>query len=95
MEAIRGRLAANFGCASEEMAITRNTSESLEICQFGLELKRGDEVLTEASTGGDDFLATVCRDWEAATGPAEAPTCRCACRSRSRRSAQASRRRSA
>jgi selenocysteine lyase/cysteine desulfurase len=46
VEAIRGRLAANFGCASEEMAITRNTSESLEICQFGLELKRGDEVLT-------------------------------------------------
>jgi selenocysteine lyase/cysteine desulfurase len=46
VETIRRRLAANFGCATEEMAITRNTSESLEICQFGLELKRGDEVLT-------------------------------------------------
>lgn len=33
---------------------------------------RGDEVLTEASTSGDDFLAEVCRDWEAATAPAEA-----------------------
>lgn len=46
VETIRRRLAANFGCAAEEMAITRNTSESLETCQFGLELKRGDEVLT-------------------------------------------------
>ena len=28
---------------------------------------RGDETLTEASTPGDDFLATVCREWEEAT----------------------------
>lgn len=33
---------------------------------------RGDEVLTEESTRGEDFLAVVCRDWEAATAPAEA-----------------------
>ncbi len=33
---------------------------------------RGDEALTEASTPGNDFLAGVCRDWEAATGVAEA-----------------------
>ena len=31
---------------------------------------RGDEVLTEASARGDDFLADVVRDWEAATEPA-------------------------
>jgi uncharacterized protein (TIGR01777 family) len=31
---------------------------------------RGDEVLTEASAPGDDFLARVCRDWEAAADPA-------------------------
>lgn len=31
---------------------------------------RGDEVLTETSAPGDDFLARVCVDWEAATGPA-------------------------
>ena len=46
VETIRAGLAANFGCATEEMAITRNTSESLEICEFGLDLKRGDEVLS-------------------------------------------------
>jgi len=31
---------------------------------------RGDEVLTETSTPGDDFLADVCVRWEAATGMA-------------------------
>jgi uncharacterized protein len=33
---------------------------------------RGDEKLTEKSTSGDDFLAGLCRDWEAATAPAAA-----------------------
>ncbi|HET9731543.1 MAG TPA: TIGR01777 family oxidoreductase [Acidimicrobiales bacterium] len=31
---------------------------------------RGDEPLEETSSGGDDFLGRVCREWEAATGPA-------------------------
>jgi hypothetical protein len=31
---------------------------------------RGDEVLDETSAGGDDFLADVCRAWEAAAAPA-------------------------
>jgi len=31
---------------------------------------RGDEVLTEASTGADDFLGRLVRDWEAAADPA-------------------------
>src|SRR5713101_2506079 len=46
IEGVRRRLAAAFGCDSEEMAITRNASEALEICIFGLDLKPGDEVLT-------------------------------------------------
>ena len=33
---------------------------------------RGDEELDESSSGGDDFLAGVCRDWEAAADPARA-----------------------
>ena len=33
---------------------------------------RGDEVLTEVSAPGDDFLALVCQAWEAAADPARA-----------------------
>lgn len=32
---------------------------------------RGDEVLTETSTPGNDFLAQLCRDWEAEAAKAE------------------------
>ena len=46
VEAVRRRLAGSFGCDPEELAITRNASEALEICQLGLDLKAGDEVLT-------------------------------------------------
>jgi len=46
VESVRRGLAASFGCDPEEIAITRNASESLEICQLGLDLKSGDEVLT-------------------------------------------------
>jgi selenocysteine lyase/cysteine desulfurase len=45
-ETVRAELARSFGCDSEEMAITRNASESLQICQLGFDLRRGDEVLT-------------------------------------------------
>jgi isopenicillin-N epimerase len=45
-ETVRERLAAAFGADKEEIALTRNASEGLQICQFGIDLKRGDEVLT-------------------------------------------------
>ena len=45
-EGVRQRLAGDFGCSPEEIALTRNSSESLQICQFGIDLKAGDEVLT-------------------------------------------------
>ena len=45
-ETARRRLAAEFGCDREELAITRNSSEALQIAQNGLDLKPGDEVLT-------------------------------------------------
>jgi len=46
IEGVRRRLAAAAGCDPEEMAITRNSSESLENAQYGIDLKPGDEVLT-------------------------------------------------
>ncbi|MCH8251720.1 MAG: aminotransferase class V-fold PLP-dependent enzyme [Planctomycetes bacterium] len=45
-EAVRQRFAAIFGCDAEEIAFTRNASESLQICQFGMDLEKGDEILT-------------------------------------------------
>jgi len=45
-ETIRTGLAEVFGCSPEEIAITRNASESLEILLMGLDLKSGDEILT-------------------------------------------------
>jgi selenocysteine lyase/cysteine desulfurase len=46
IESVRRRLAAQFGCDPEELAITRNASEALQIAQLGLDLKPGDEVVT-------------------------------------------------
>ncbi len=45
-EGVRKRLARAFGCDTEEIALTRNASEGLQICQFGFDLQPGDEVLT-------------------------------------------------
>lgn len=45
-ETVRKRLARAFACDPEEIALTRNASESLQICQLGFDLKPGDEVLT-------------------------------------------------
>jgi selenocysteine lyase/cysteine desulfurase len=46
LETIRRELADEFGCDPEEMAMTRNASESLQILQNGLDLAAGDEVIT-------------------------------------------------
>jgi len=46
IESVRRRLAVEFGCDAEELAITRNASEALQIAQLGVDLKAGDEVVT-------------------------------------------------
>ena len=46
IESVRRRLAAEFGCDPEELAITRNASEALQTAQLGIDLKPGDEVVT-------------------------------------------------
>jgi isopenicillin-N epimerase len=45
-ETIRTGLAEVFGCDREEIAITRNASESLEALLMGMDFKSGDEILT-------------------------------------------------
>ncbi len=46
IETIRRRMANEFGCSPEELALTRGASESLQIAQNGIDLKAGDEVIT-------------------------------------------------
>jgi isopenicillin-N epimerase len=45
-DGIRKQAAAEFGCDPEELAFTRNATESLHIAQGGIDLQPGDEVLT-------------------------------------------------
>lgn len=45
-EGVRERIARHWGVDAEEIAITRNSSESLQTCQLGIDLKAGDEILT-------------------------------------------------
>jgi selenocysteine lyase/cysteine desulfurase len=45
VESCRRDLAQMFGCDPEEMAITRNASESQESMILGMDLRRGDEVI--------------------------------------------------
>lgn len=52
IEIVRRELAREFGCDTEEMAITRNASEGLETLIFGLDLKAGDEVIVSNQNYG-------------------------------------------
>lgn len=45
-ELIRKKIADTFGCSPEEIALVRNVTEALQIALLGLNLKKGDEVLT-------------------------------------------------
>jgi isopenicillin-N epimerase len=65
-ETVRAELARVFGCSAEEIAITRNASESLEILLFGFDLQRGDEILT--STHDYPRMLTTLRQREQREG---------------------------
>ncbi len=45
-EYVRRLIADTFGCSPEEIALTRNVTEAMQIPLMGLDLKPGDEVLT-------------------------------------------------
>ena len=46
VEPIRRRMANEFGCEPQEMALTRGASEALQIAINGIDLQAGDEVVT-------------------------------------------------
>ena len=45
-EQVRERMAREWGVDPEEVALVRNASEGLQICQLGFDLEPGDEILT-------------------------------------------------
>jgi selenocysteine lyase/cysteine desulfurase len=51
-EGVRKRVAREWGVDAEEIAFTRNASESLQTCQLGLDLQAGDQVLTTTQDYG-------------------------------------------
>ena len=56
---------------SESLArLSRPPSVFLSASAIGYYGDRGDELLTEASAPGNDFLPEVCVEWEGATTPA-------------------------
>lgn len=66
-ETIRAGLAELFGCDTDEIAITRNASESLQILLFGIDLRSGDEVV--ATTQDYPRMLTALRQREFREGP--------------------------
>ena len=65
-ETIRTGLAELFGCDREEVAITRNASESLETLLFGFDFRPGDEILS--STQDYPRMLTTLRQRERREG---------------------------
>jgi isopenicillin-N epimerase len=65
-ETVRAGLARMFGCDAEEVAITRNATEGLQILQLGFDLRAGDEVV--ASTHDYGHMITTWRQRERRDG---------------------------
>jgi len=69
--AIRDSRVKGTALLSESLArLARPPSVFLSASAIGYYGDRGDELLTENSRPGDDFLSSVCVEWEKATTPA-------------------------
>jgi isopenicillin-N epimerase len=66
IETVRQRLARSFGADAEELAITRNATESLVACEMGFDLEPGDEIVT--STQDYPRMVTAFRQRERRDG---------------------------
>jgi uncharacterized protein len=70
-QAIRDSRVKGTVLLSETLATLRNPpAVFLSASAIGYYGNRGDELLTETSAPGNDFLAHVCEEWEKATKPA-------------------------
>jgi uncharacterized protein len=69
-EILRSRDEGTRALATAIASLARPPEVLVSISAVGIYGSRGEEVLTEESVHGDDFLASVCEAWEAATLPA-------------------------
>ncbi len=68
-------VAGNAVAQAIDLSITLREKKPAALIQasaVGFYGNRGDEIITESSSTGDDYLASVCRDWEASTESVEA-----------------------
>jgi hypothetical protein len=68
----RSRVEATAGLAAALVALPTRPHTLVSGSAVGYYGLRGDEELDETSAAGTGFLADLCRDWEGATGAAEA-----------------------
>jgi uncharacterized protein (TIGR01777 family) len=68
------RIAATGALVSAIMAASRPPAAFISSSAIGIYGIHGDEVITEESAPGSDFLADVCRDWETLALEASART---------------------
>jgi uncharacterized protein (TIGR01777 family) len=72
---VKRRLRESRTLATEQLArriasLSNRPNVFISASAIGYYGNRGDELLTEESSCGDGFLSELCRDWEAACGPA-------------------------
>lgn len=70
-EIIRSRVLPTALLADAAARLAPSGGVLISVSAVGFYGDRGDEVLTEESAPGVGFLAALCREWEAATAPAE------------------------
>jgi uncharacterized protein (TIGR01777 family) len=66
----RSRAEGTRGLCQSLARLSRRPGALVSASAIGFYGDRGDEILTEDSAPGKDFLARVCQEWEAATEPA-------------------------
>jgi uncharacterized protein len=69
-EILRSRDAGTRALVMALCSLERPPRMLVSASAVGIYGSRGDELLTEASEHGDDFLSSVCEAWEVATWPA-------------------------
>ena len=69
---LESRLNSGHALVQAVEAAEKKPSLLIQSSAIGYYGPRADEIITESSSPGDDFLASICVEWEASTAPVEA-----------------------